>query len=139
MTGEYHCRINTGEESSVQLTVTDQIRSVSEVRRSNWKQDKCPRDEDTQELPTPNTERPEVTVREMEMDNMITSTSQVGWNTGNLDPENEENEEEEDVLTRADLAKIVSSHMQTIFRQLSDIDQRLNHIENQWNMKNNEK
>ena len=47
----------------------------------------------------------------------------------------EEEEEEEDVVTRADLARIVSSHMQTIFRQLSDIDQRLNHIENQWKEK----
>ena len=89
------------------------------------------RNEDNQELPEGNTERPEDRVREVEVN---ISKSGAGRNLA-LVQEKEEEEDEEDVVTRADLARIVSSHMQTIFRQLSDIDQRLNHIENQWNLK----
>ena len=89
------------------------------------------RNEDNQELPEGNTERPEDRVREVEVN---ISKSGAGRNLA-LVQEKEEEEDEEDVVTRADLARIVSSHMQTIFRQLSDIDQRLNHIENQWKEK----
>ena len=96
----------------------------------------CFRNEDIQELSDVNTERPEVRVREVDKVNITKSGP--GRNLA-LDQEEEEEEEEEDIVTRADLAKIVSSHMQTIFRQLSDIDQRLNHIENQWNLKKNKK
>ena len=90
------------------------------------------RDEDKQEGMEPTTERPETRVRESDDAN--------GRNTANLaleekEEEAEEEEKEEDIVTRADLARIVSSHFQTIFRQLSDIDQRLNHIENQWKEK----
>ena len=91
------------------------------------------RNEDNQELPEGNTERPEDRVREVEVN---ISKSGAGRNLA-LVQEKEEEEDEEDVVTRADLARIVSSHMQTIFRQLSDIDQRLNHIEKQWNLKKN--
>ena len=91
------------------------------------------RDEDKQER-TANTERPNI-------EEVNISKYGAGRNTGNLAmvEEEEQEQEEEDVVTRADLARIVSSHMQTIFRQLSDIDQRLNHIENQWNLKKNKK
>ena len=36
---------------------------------------------------------------------------------------------EDEVLTSSDLARLVSSQLGPILRQLSDIDQRLNHIE----------
>ena len=92
------------------------------------------RDEEKEERTEANTERPKI-------EEVNISKYGAGRNTGNLAMEEEEKEkqEEEDVVTRADLARIVSSHMQTIFRQLSDIDQRLNHIENQWNLKKNKK
>ena len=106
------------------------------------------RNEDKQELPEANTERPETSVSVRTI-----STSGAGRNTGNLlqkevDEEDDvkdekraegEEQEQEDIVTRADLARIVSSHMQTIFRQLSDIDQRLNHIEDQWKLKKSKK
>ena len=93
------------------------------------------RDEDKEERTEANTERPNI-------EEVNISKYGAGRNTGNLamvEEEEQEKEQEEDVVTRADLARIVSSHMQTIFRQLSDIDQRLNHIENQWNLKKNKK
>ena len=45
------------------------------------------------------------------------------------DKEDEMEAEEDEELTSGDLARLVSSHLGPILRQLSDIDQRLNHIE----------
>lgn len=41
-----------------------------------------------------------------------------------------EEEEEEEIPSKAEIALLVSNSMKIIFRQLSDIDQRLKHIEN---------
>ena len=43
---------------------------------------------------------------------------------------NEYSEEEEEIPSKAEIALLVSNSMKIIFRQLSDIDQRLKHIEN---------
>ena len=46
-----------------------------------------------------------------------------------IDADEDETDDMEEMPNRGDIVRLVSKHMRTVFRQLTDINQRLQHLE----------
>ena len=125
----YTCHVITGDNDPVmEAGVFVDVLPDNDYGDSSIINPKSQKRISTQEKPNTGTEKKEtpsntpVKVDKVNVENVHLS----GEGSSNYSEEEAENE----IPSKAEIALLVSNSMKIIFRQLSDIDQRLKHIEN---------